>query len=41
MCNSRNNTWKKFVEVSFSFDSLIETITDESFKNIDAKAIIC
>jgi len=39
MCNSRNYTWKKFVENSCNFDSLVASILDSKF-SCDIRAII-
>ncbi|EAR92909.2 zinc finger, C2H2 type family protein (macronuclear) [Tetrahymena thermophila SB210] len=40
MCNKRNNTWKKFVDKSCKFESLVDTIIEEKI-TYDIRAIIC
>ncbi len=40
MCNSRNYTWKKFVENCCNVDSLVASILDRKFDH-DIRAIIC
>ncbi len=40
MCNSRNNNWKKFVEVFLPADVLMENVVKEVIGS-EMRAIIC
>jgi hypothetical protein len=40
MCNTRNNTWKRFVEQFLPYDVLITNLKDEVI-GYDMRAIIC
>ena len=40
MCNSRNFTWKKFVENACNFDSLVTSSLDPKY-SFEIRSIIC
>ena len=40
MCNTRNNTWKRFVEAFLPYDVLINNLINDVI-GFDMRAIIC